>query len=279
MDIATQQRKAQAFRAMHDRTHILLLPNAWDAVGARLFAQAGFAAIATTSGGVAWSLGYADGECAPREEIIAATARIARSVDMPVTADIEAGFGATPAAVADMVCAIINAGAVGINLEDSAPGLHVMRTAEDAAARIHAAREAASATGVDIVINARIDTYLQGACTDEGARLADTVRRARTYLAAGADCVYPIGLADAPTIAAMVKALNAPINVGARPGLPDLDELARLGVARVSTATRFAALAWSAVATAADTLRGSGNFDCLHASLTHPDLQRLFTSD
>ncbi len=127
MNTATQQRKAQAFREMHDRSRILLLPNAWDAVSARLFAQAGFTAIATTSGGVAWSLGYADGECAPREEVIAATARIARSVDLPVTADIEAGFGATPAAVADMVCAIISAGAVGINLEDSAPGSHRLR--------------------------------------------------------------------------------------------------------------------------------------------------------
>ncbi len=106
--------------------------------------------------------------------------------------------------------------------------------------------------------------------------MTDTVRRARTYLAAGADCVYPIGLADALTITALVKALNAPINVGARPGMPDLEELARLGVARVSTATRFAALAWSAVAAAANALRGSGNFECLQAALTHPDLQHLF---
>lgn len=279
MDIVTQQRKAHAFRAMHDRSRILLLPNAWDAVGARLFAQAGFAAIATTSGGVAWSLGYADGECAPREEVIAATARIARAVELPVTADIEAGFGSTPGEVADMVCASINAGAVGINLEDSAPGSHAMRDTDDAATRIHAAREAASATGVDIVINARIDTYLQGACTDEGARLVDTVQRGRAYLAAGADCIYPIGLADAATIAALVKALDAPINIGARPGLPDLDALARLGVARVSTATRFATLAWSAVAGAAAALRNSGNFDCLQASLSHPDLQRLFAQD
>ncbi|MGH8041327.1 MAG: isocitrate lyase/PEP mutase family protein [Rudaea sp.] len=279
MNLATQQRKAQAFRAMHDRSRILLLPNAWDAVSARLFAQAGFTAIATTSGGVAWSLGYADGEHAPREEIIAATARIARSVELPVSADIEAGFGARPAAVADTVRAIVDAGAVGINLEDSAPGSHHLRDPEDAAARIDAARKAASATGVDIVINARIDTYLQGQGDDDTARLQDTLRRARVYLAAGADCVYPIGLSDAPTIAAIVKAVNAPINVGARPGMPSLDELARLGVARVSTATRFAALAWSAVADAASALRASGKFNCLQASLTHPDLQRLFNPD
>jgi len=115
---AEQVRKAELFRRMHDRSRTFILPNAWDAMSARLFEQAGFEAIATTSGGVSWALGFPDGEGAPRDEVIAATARIARAVAVPVTADIEGGFGDTPEKVAETVTAMIAAGAVGINLED-----------------------------------------------------------------------------------------------------------------------------------------------------------------
>ena len=276
MDIEAQIRKAQAFRNMHDRSNILVLPNAWDAVTARLFERLEFGAVATTSGGVSWSLGYPDGEHAPLGEVVAATRRIVRAVDVPVTVDMEAGYGATPEAVADTVRAVIEVGAVGINLED---GLHApggLRDSGEAAERIRAAREAAASAGVPIVINARTDTYLLKYGASDAERFDETVKRAKAYLAAGADCVYPIGLADGATLGALVKALDAPINVAARPGIPSVTELARLGVARVSTATRFATLALSAVAGAAKELHETGRFDCLEASLTHPDLQRLF---
>ena len=276
MNIEAQIRKAQAFRKMHDRSAILVLPNAWDAVTARLFARLGFAAVATTSGGVAWSLGYPDGEHAPLAEVVAATGRIARAVDVPVTADMEAGYGATPEDVADTVRAVIEAGAVGINLEDGLHGPGALRELEAAAERIGAAREAAAAAGVPIVINARTDTYMLKYGASDAERFDETVRRANAYLAAGADCIFPIGLGDGATLGALVKALDAPINVAARPGIPDLAELARLGVARVSTATRFATLALSAVERAAKELRESGRFESLGAALTHPDVQRLF---
>lgn len=267
--------KAAALRRMHDRSCVLLLPNAWDAGTARVFAHAGFRAIATTSGGVAWSLGYPDGEHAPWPEVLAAIARIARAVDLPVTADIEAGYGQTPDAVAATVRDVIGAGAVGINLED---GLHApgsLRDLNDAARRIAAARAAADHAGVPIVINARIDTYLLKHSPTDATRFAETVRRARAYLAAGADCVFPLALTDGPTMGELVKAINAPVNVAARPGLPDLAELARLGVARVSTATRFATLALGAVEHAAKQLLETGRFEALDSSLTHPDMQRL----
>lgn len=276
MNIEAQILKAQAFRKMHDRSAILVLPNAWDAVTARLFARLGFAAVATTSGGVAWSLGYPDGEHAPLAEVVAATGRIARAVDVPVTADIEAGYGATPGEVADTVRAVIETGAVGINLEDGLHAPGALRELEAAAERIRAAREAAAATGVPIVINARTDTYLLKHGASDAERFDETVRRANAYLAAGADCIFPIGLGDSATLGALVKALEAPINVAARPGMPGLVELARLGVARVSTATRFATLALSAVERAAKELRESGRFESLGAALTHPDVQRLF---
>ncbi|OIR03104.1 carboxyvinyl-carboxyphosphonate phosphorylmutase [mine drainage metagenome] len=277
MNIEVQIRKAQAFRKMHDRSAVLVLPNAWDAVTARLFAQLGFAAVATTSGGVAWSLGYADGEHAPLSEVIAASKRIAHAVDLPVTVDIETGYGTTPEAVADTVSALIAAGAVGINLED---GLHdggTLREMEVAVARIRAARSAAAAAGVPVVINARTDTYRLKYGATDGERFDETVRRAKAYLAAGADCIYPIGLGDAATIGDLVQELDAPVNVSAWPGTPSVSELAHLGVARVSTATRLATLALSAVERAAKELRASGRFECLEATLTHPGVQRLFS--
>lgn len=278
MDRHTQIERAQAFRNMHDRSRILLLPNAWDAGSARLFARRGFAAIATTSGGMAWSLGHADGEQAPLAEVLAAIARITRVVEQPVSADIEGGYGETPADVAATVRAVIAAGAVGINLEDGMPGHGPLRACSEAAARIRAAREAASASGVPIVINARVDNWMQHDNSDPAARLADAVQRAQAYLAAGADCIYPIGLADGATLAALVRAIDAPVNVAAGPGVPALAELARLGIARVSTATRFATLALAAVDRAAATVLADGRFDGLAADFTYADAQRLFES-
>ncbi len=275
MDKHRQIEQAARFRALHDRKQLLLLPNAWDAGSARVFADLGFAAIATTSGGVAWSLGYADGERAPLAEVVAATQRIVRTTALPVSVDFETGFGDTPEAVAASVRAIIGAGVAGINLED---GVHhvKLREVDDAARRIAAAHAAAREAGVPIVINARVDVWMLGSGTSEADRVAEAVRRARAYLAAGADCIYPIGLADRDTIAALVAAIDAPINVGARPGMPDLAELARLGVARVSTATRLATVAYAAARDAAHALQGTGRVDTLAASFGHADMQRLF---
>lgn len=264
MNAATQLRKAEVFRKLHDRSAIFVLPNAWDVASALIFARTGFAAVATTSGGVAWSLGHADGERIPRDEAVAAIARIAHALDVPVSADIEAGYGTTPDQVNETVRQVIAAGAVGINLEDSL-GDGALRETGATVDRIRAARAAADDAGIPIVINARSDAWLNGFGANERERFDETVHRARRYLEAGADCIYPIGLGDVATIAALVKELDAPVNVGARPGLPGVAELARLGVARVSTATRFATLALSAIERAAVEIRDSGRFDCLGA--------------
>ena len=278
MERQTQIDRARAFRDMHDRSTVLLLPNAWDAASARLFAQRGFSAIATTSGGLAWSLGYADGEQAPLDEVLAAIARIIRVVELPLTVDIETGYGDTPAAVAATVQAVIAAGAVGINIEDGLPGHGPLRAIDAASARVRAAREAADTSGVPIVINARVDHWMQPGNTDPAVRFADAVDRAKAYLAAGADCIYPIGLSDPVALASLVQAIGAPVNVAAGAGMPDLAELARLGVARVSTATRFATLALGAVDHALREMLESGRFDSLSADFTYADAQRLFES-
>ena len=187
MNAAKQRVKAEQFRALHKGPRLLVLPNAWDAVSARIVAAAGFPAIATTSGGVAWALGYADGEAAPWDEVVAATARIARAVAVPVTADIESGYGATADAVGRAIGDIIGAGAVGVNLEDGLRnGPAPVRSVDDMVARIRAARAAAEVAGVAIVINARTDLWIKNVGDGE-SRVADALTRGRAYLAAGAD--------------------------------------------------------------------------------------------
>jgi len=273
MNKTRQIEMAKSFLARHRTPPVLLLPNAWDGMSARLFVAAGFDALATTSGGVAWALGYPDGESTPWPEVVAATARIVRCAQVPVTADIEAGYGATPAEVAAHVREIIQTGIVGFNLED---GLHgPMRTIEDAAARVRAAREVAQQEGVPIVINARCDIFhLQHG--EEKTRFDATVERCKAYLAAGADCVYPFGLRDAPTIAAFVKAVGAPVNITGRAGMPDAAALEKIGVARITIASAPTLVAMSSIQKLATELRATGSFDILAASLRHPDAQKLF---
>lgn len=277
MDRLAQIQRAEHFRALHDRRQVLLLPNAWDAGSARAFAHLGFGSIATTSAGVAWSLGYPDGEQAPLHEVIAAIGRMVRVTSVPVSVDFEAGYGDSPEAVATNVRAVIDAGAAGINLED---GIHhqSLREIDDAVRRIAAARQAAREVGVPIVINARVDTWIVGSEATTSERIRETLRRARAYLEAGADCIYPIALADPEVIARLCAGIRGPVNIGAHAGLPNLAELGRLGVARVSTATRLATVALSNACAAAEKLLRTGDFDGLDAALGYESIQRLFVA-
>ena len=275
MNEAEQASKAEAFRALHRGPRLLLLPNAWDAMSARIVASEGFPAIATTSGGLAWALGYPDGEVAPWDEVVAATARIARAVSVPVTADIESGYGDTPEAVAHSIGDIIRAGAVGVNLEDGVrSGPAPVRSVEDMTARIRAAREAARAAGVPIVINARVDVFIRH--VGEGqAQFDEAVARGKAYLAAGADCIYPITLRDPDTIRRLVEALDCPININVRAGYPSVAELEALGVRRVTTATALTMVALSAVRDSIRDIHANGRFDTIKPTVTHPEMQQL----
>jgi 2-methylisocitrate lyase-like PEP mutase family enzyme len=274
MNAAEQAKKAEAFRALHRGPPLLLMANAWDAMSARIFEAEGFAAVATTSGGVSWTLGYADGEAAPWGEVVEQTARIAHAVAVPVTADIEAGFGATPEAVGGSIADIIRAGVVGVNLEDGVHGPTPMRTIEDAVARIRAAREAARAAGVPIVINARTDLYLKQ-IGDEASRFDEAVARGRAYLAAGAYCFYPITLRDPATIGRLVQALKAPININVRAGFPSDAELEALGVARITTATQITLMALATTRQIAREIKATGRFDAIDPAIAHPEMQQL----
>ena len=265
---------AQRFRELHQTGQPLLLPNAWDAGSAAIFASLGFEALATTSGGVAWSQGYPDGERLPLAELLAVVRRIVRVTSVPISVDFEAGFGETPAQVGESVRALLDTGAVGLNLEDGIAHAS-LRPLDEAAARIAAARKAADAAAVPAFINARVDNWMVGGA-DAEALFDDAVRRARAYLDAGADGIYPIALADPDTIQRFCAAVPVPVNVGARAGLPDLAALGRLGVARVSTATRLAMVALAAAREAAQSVRDSGRFDGLDARMSYDALQQMF---
>ena len=219
------ERAADRLRALHRPGRPLLLPNVWDAASARLVEAAGLGAVATSSGAVAESLGYADHEGTPAEEMMAAAARIARAVSVPVTVDAESGYG-LPAE--ELVGRLLSAGAAGCNLEDTDHRTGRLADPGDHARRLAEVRAAA---GSALVVNARVDVFLKAA--DEAAVLADGLDRARRYLDSGADCVYPIVAADPATIARFV-ALGGPVNMLLRPGGPDLAAAAELGVARVS---------------------------------------------
>ncbi|MHB1738560.1 MAG: isocitrate lyase/PEP mutase family protein [Actinomycetes bacterium] len=229
-DLAAQ---AEELRARHFGEAPLVLANVWDAASARAVAAAGHPVIATSSAAVAASLGRADHEQMDTDEAFGVLRRIAEAVSVPVTADIEAGYGLPPAEIAQR---LLEAGAVGCNLEDSDHrGECLLLDADLQAERIHALCESAHALGVDLVVNARVDVYLRQA-TPPHQRTEEAIRRARTYLEAGATCVYPIGLTDQDEIALLVQELAAPINIWLRADTPPLARLGQLGVARVSAA-------------------------------------------
>jgi 2-methylisocitrate lyase-like PEP mutase family enzyme len=231
------QNRCELLRSLHRPGDPLLLPNAWDVATARAVVAAGFPVVATTSGGVAATLGYEDHEGAPADEMLAAAARIARGVEVPVTVDAEAGYGMEPA---ELVAALRSAGAAGCNLEDSDYAAGALRDPDRQADWLRAVRQAASDDGYPLVINARIDVFLgpflAGAAGPgtQAELVPEALRRANAYLDAGVDCVFPIILWEEDPLRHFMSEVRGPVNVVRLPQAPSLAELAALGVARVS---------------------------------------------
>jgi 2-methylisocitrate lyase-like PEP mutase family enzyme len=226
-----QAARAVRFLELHQGPPILVLPNAWDAASARIFEEAGFPALGTTSAGVAFSLGFPDGERVSFSDVIAVVTRIVRAVAIPVSADLESGFGQTPAKVAESCRAVIEAGAVGVNLEDGTGDPH--RPLEDAELHADRIRAVKQAAGSRLVVNARTDVYLR-AVGDPKTRFGEVLRRSEAYRRAGADCMFVPGVTDAKTIGRLAREVPGPLNVLAALESPPVAELERLGVARVS---------------------------------------------
>ena len=227
-----QRAKAKRFLELHTSGRLLVLPNAWDAGSARIFEHAGFQALGTTSAGVALSLGYPDGERVSRAEMLEVARRIASAVAIPVTADLEAGYGRAVNDAVETARGAIAAGAVGMNFEDSTSDDRLVDVAAQVE-RIRAIKKLAEAEKIAFVLNARTDVFLLGVGEPAG-RFDEAVRRANAYRQAGADCLFVPGVTDAETIGRLVRAITGPLNVLAVRDTPRIAELERLGVARVS---------------------------------------------
>ncbi|MER5900657.1 isocitrate lyase/phosphoenolpyruvate mutase family protein [Streptomyces mirabilis] len=274
---------ALAFRALHIPGCPLVLPNAWDTASARLVEEAGAAAVATTSAGLAWDLGTADGDRLDRDRALGAVARVAAAVRVPVSADIESGYAKDAAGVGDTIRAVLAAGAAGVNIEDALyegegddgagvgdGGRGPLRPVAEQAERIAAARAAADAAGVPLFINARIDTVLRGA-----GGVEETLERAAAFLAAGADGIFVPGAVDPGTVKSLVAGVEGPLNVLVGPGAPSVAELAALGVARISTGSSIAQAAHAVVRRAARELLSAGTYDSLTGGLDYAELNTL----
>jgi len=267
--------KALLFRELHKADPVLALPNAWDVASARLIESAGARAIATTSAGVAWSLGAADGDELDRDRALDFVSRVAAAVTLPVSADIESGFAFTAEGVAETVRGVLAAGAVGVNLEDALHhGDRALRPVGDQAERINAARRAADVVKIPLFINARVDTYLRSV-GDPATRLQDTLDRAAAYLAAGADGVFVPGVTDLSVVAQLAKGIAAPLNVLAGYGSPTVADLAAAGVARVSLGSSLASAAYAVASRAAKELFETGTYESLAGSLEYQEINSL----
>jgi 2-methylisocitrate lyase-like PEP mutase family enzyme len=271
----SQVEKAMQFRQRHRGPGALVLANAWDVASARIFEEAGFPAIATTSAGIAYSLGYPDGQHIPREEMIARIARIARAVKVPVTADVESGYGSTPEDAARTTRELVQAGAVGMNLEDASgdpnqPLLELQLAVE----KIKAARLAAAQLRVPMVVNARTDVYLLPG-GDPQAQYSEALRRLIAYRDAGADCVFAPGLKDVETIGRLVGDLQCPLNILAVPGTPPIPELEKLGVARVSLGSGPMRATLGLLRRLAEELKTAGTYNALDEAVPYAEVNKM----
>ncbi len=258
------------FRELHRSGSVLVLPNAWDAASARLVELAGAAAVATSSAAVAWAHGRADGEKLDTATVLAAVREIVRVVRVPVSVDLEAGYSAEPAGIATLIGAILDAGAVGINLEDGGGDPELL------ARKIAVAKQAAERAGRDLFVNARTDVYLRNLASGDAA-VAESVRRARIYRDAGADGIFVPGVVEPQAIAAIADGTELPLNVMSRPTLPPVTELARLGVRRLSVGCALAQMALAKVRKATRELLDHGSYAALYEdSIPVPELNGWF---
>jgi len=275
--IEDQNTKATTLRAMHRGPKLLLLPNAWDVASARIFEESGFGAIATTSAGVAFSLGYPDGQKISKEEMLARVARIARAVKVPVTADVESGYGGRPEDAAQTAREVIAAGAVGMNLEDAThndetPLVELPLQLE----KIHAVKEAAMKARVLLVLNARTDVYLLEVGSP-ATRYDEALKRLIAFRDAGAECVFIPGVRDPETIARFVRDLQCPINILAGPGSPSIPELERVGVARVSLGSGPMRATLGFLQRMAKELRSRGTYSSLEGAPPHNTVNQMLS--
>ena len=265
--------KTQAFRALHSKAdQLLLLPNVWDVGGARLAESLGAKAVATTSAGVAWSLGYPDGNKLPVERQAQLASDLVNAVKVPVSIDMEAGYSDDPELVSENLKRVLDAGIAGINIEDGtgAPSL--------LARKIEAIKRAASAMKVDVFVNARTDVYLQNLVPDKN-KAEETLARAILYSDAGADGLFVPALTELTQIAQITAGTKLPVNLLARPSLPTASDLAKLGVRRLSAGAGISQIVWQRILKLTEAFLATGDSELFAKdSMAHGELQKLFAN-
>ena len=271
-----QAAKARAFQALHRGPRILVIANAWDAASARVFERAGMAAVGTSSAGIAYCHGYPDNERIPRPVILDATREIVNAVDIPVTADILTGLGATVDAVVATVKAVIAMGAVGVNIEDATDEGPRLFDIGQHVEKIRAVCDAVKASGVPIVVNARTDSYWLK-LGDDKERLRVSIERANRYREAGADCLFIPAVSDRDAIKTLVAQIDGPVNVLTVPGCPPIAELELLGVRRVSEGSGPMRASMMLTRRIAQELLQHGTYERLHKdAIPYPEANKLF---
>ena len=258
------------FRKLHHEPNLLILPNVWDAGSARVFEDAGAKAVATTSAGMAWALGYQDGNVLPTDKLAAIVARITKVISIPLSVDFEGGYTDNPKEIAKKLKPIIEAGAVGINIEDGEGKPELL------AGKIEQARKTADSAGVKLFINARTDIYLNDSESPE-KQIQETIARAALYRDAGADGIFVPGLCEVGAVKAIVPEVKMPLNVMAWPGLPAANQLSKLGVRRLSSGQTITQVLWKHAADLAKNFLETGDSQPLtENSMGYSKLQGLF---
>jgi len=275
MPNSERAQKAEAFRKMHVEGDILLLPNVWDVASARIIESAGFPAIATSSAGIAFAQGFPDGQKIPAERMLAVIAEIAKAVQVPVTADVEAGYGSKPEDAARTARRVIEAGAVGMNFEDATGDpARPLFDLEEQVERIRAIREQGKSLGVPLVLNARTDVYLLQ-IGETTTRYGEALRRLSAYRDAGADCLFVPGLMDLATIRQFVADLKCPVNILAVPSSPSVAELKGAGVRRVSLGSGPMRAAMGLLRRLATEVSIDGTYSILRDAPSHAEMNKL----
>jgi 2-methylisocitrate lyase-like PEP mutase family enzyme len=279
LDKESLSQKARSLLSLHTEKDLLILPNVWNPVTARILEAKGYPAVATASAAVSASLGYKDGEKIKRSTLLDIVSRIAGSVGIPVTADIESGYGESIPELKQTVGEIINAGVVGINIEDSFGDDHALRTIEDQCRRISAVREEADRRNIPLVINARIDVFLSPSATDTAAATEAAISRANAYVEGGADCVYPIGPGDENTARILRAGITGPINLLITPDAAPLSVLEAIGINRVSFGPFVFRSLLRKFEHIADCLKAKGDYTCFGDMLSKVETEAYLRDD
>ncbi|MCH6559605.1 isocitrate lyase/phosphoenolpyruvate mutase family protein [candidate division KSB1 bacterium] len=280
MDKTTQIQKAEKFLALHEDPKLLVLPNIWDPLGARLLEGLGYPAVATASAAVAYSLGYDDGQKIKFDAMLDVIERIASSVAVPMTADIERGYAEHPQEIAENIRQVMHAGAVGINFEDSSFEGGPLQPIDFQCERIQAIRNMADKEGIPLVINARIDVFMRSADISRSEKIAETISRGKAYLDAGADCLYPIGPGDVETLKRIREETEAPINVYASKLAASMKELAAIGISRLSLGPGLIRASLTTMRNVAQQLLDYGPYDSFSAEdiMTSDEIRKYIST-